>query len=82
MHLLPLLAQLQEGGLPGVGAAQFDYPLVDFLPVHFTLRPSGRGDADGGGGAVSARRVARGVRHCDGGRARKYLTCTLERFVR
>ena len=34
VHHLPLLAQLQQGGLPGLGATQLYYPLVDFLPEY------------------------------------------------
>lgn len=37
-HRLPLLAQLQEGILPGVRAGQLVDPLVDLLSVHLRQR--------------------------------------------
>ena len=57
---LPLLAELQERGLPGVGGRELDDPLVDLVPVQAGLARGG-GGGGGGAGHGAARHVPTGL---------------------
>ena len=54
---LPLLTQLQQGSLSGLGRGQLDDPLVDLIPVHIGLG-GGAGVVVAAGGSRACHRAA------------------------